>query len=410
MQLTDFDFQLPTSLIAQQPLAERSSSRLLCLSGTAGVMQHLSFNQLPELLLPNDLLVFNDTRVIKARLLGRKVTGGKMEIFVERVLDNRHALAMLRSSKKIKIGTEVVLLPNETDEVDDGGGQYRCVPPVAKIIAQRGNFFVVEFALNEYSDLNLRQNLEQLSEKSKCGEYIWEILEQYGRIPLPPYIERTPNSADEERYQSIFAKYAGAVAAPTASLHFDEALLQRIRQLKDIDIAFVTLHVGAGTFQPVRVTEIEQHQMHHEYMEISAETCAKIMATKARGGRVIAVGTTCVRSLETAAMLCCNSDQRSGSVHNHENNYCGDDVCNGARGVDCIIKPWSGETNIFIYPGYQFRCVDALITNFHLPQSTLLMLVCAFAGYDNVMNAYREAVQLQYRFFSYGDAMFITAQ
>lgn len=355
MHLDNFDYTLPSELIAQFPLPKRSSSRLLCLSGATGAMQHLNFCDVLDLLSPNDLLVFNDTRVIKARLFGLKPTGGRIELFVERVIDNRQALVMIRGAKKIKPGAEITLT--------HVAGML--IEPQIKVavVEKQDDFFVVKF---------VTQNVPLT---------VWDILEGYGQVPLPPYIERSLTAGDEERYQSIFARRNGAVAAPTASLHFDEEVMRQIKE-KNIDMAFVTLHVGAGTFQPVRVTAIERHKMHAEYMEVTEEVCAKIRATKERGGRVIAVGTTCVRCLETAAMHTGDSDECTSSFF--------------------------GETAIFIYPGYKFRCVDVLITNFHLPKSTLLMLVCAFAGYDNVMRAYSEAVERKYRFFSYGDAMFVT--
>lgn len=350
MRTEQFDFFLPSTLIAQYPLQERSASRLLCLESNGGssaaTISHRQFSELPSLLHPHDLLIFNNTKVIKARLFGQKLSGGKVEVLVERVLPDRGsvqhlALAQIGTNKRVKIGTKL-FLENAI---------------AAEIIGKQDDFFIVQFSTTET---------------------IWQLLENYGHIPLPPYIERAADATlDLVRYQSIFAEREGAVAAPTASLHFDENIMAQLKA-KNIDMAFVTLHVGAGTFQPVRVQEITQHKMHAEYMELSAEVCEKIKETKARGGRVIAVGTTCVRCLETAAQF-----------------------------GEGVVKPFVGDTDIFIYPGYNFRCVDALITNFHLPKSTLLMLVCAFAGYDNVMRAYQEAVKMQYRFFSYGDAMFI---
>lgn len=340
MKLSDFDYLLPAQLIAQLPLPERSGSRLLCLNGDDGAIEHRRFKDLSALLSSRDLIVFNNTKVIKARLLGNKTTGGRVEVLVERILPNsdRLVLAQIGANKSIKLGTKL-LLENEIS---------------AEVVAKQGNFFVVRFLTS--------------------GD-IWQLLERYGRIPLPPYIERAADDADLSRYQSIFAEHAGAVAAPTASLHFDQTIIARLKA-QGTQIAFLTLHVGAGTFQPVKVEQVEQHKMHAEYMEISSETCEQIKNTKKQGGKVIAVGTTCVRCLETAA--------KSGE-----------------------IQPFKGDTDIFIYPGYKFKCVDGLITNFHLPKSTLLMLVCAFAGYDNVMRAYQEAIERQYRFFSYGDAMVI---
>lgn len=442
MRLDDFDFELPDALIAQHPLPQRSSSRLLALSCASGAAAHLKFRDLPKLLLPHDLLVFNNTRVIKARLLGRKASGGKMEIFVERIINDRQVLALLKSSKKIKIGTEIFLLnpnmekgkkenepafisssllsppllspsksspPYPSPFASASASASASAPRVAadvslqplakvKIVAQRGDFFVVEFGV-------FATTISTSVAALPTSATVLDILEIYGLVPLPPYIERELTAEDAARYQSIFAERDGAVAAPTASLHFDEELMQQIKA-RGVDIAFVTLHVGAGTFQPVRVANVEQHHMHAEYMEVTEEVCAQIKAARARGGRVIAVGTTCVRCLETAA-----GGGECRSAHNHNEN--GNDGCSNVGNIDSNkieeveIKPFVGETNIFIYPGYKFRCVDALITNFHLPKSTLLMLVCAFAGYSNVMEAYKEAVKLQYRFFSYGDAMFI---
>lgn len=343
LKLTDFDFTLPESLIAQYPLPKRSSSRLLYLCASRLPEQQIShhyFYDLPSLLQPQDLLVFNDTKVIKARLFGKKESGGNVEIFIERIIDDNSAIAQVRANKKIKIGMPIILVD-----------EHR-----ATVVDKQQEFFLLKFS----SPLSVSA-----------------ILQKYGHTPLPPYITRIDDSMDEKRYQSIFAKQDGAVAAPTASLHFDEGVIAALKA-KNIDLAFVTLHVGAGTFQPVRVEEVTQHKMHAEYMEINEDVCAKINETKARGGRIIAVGTTCVRCLETAAQL------------------------GGGK-----IIPFCGDTDIFIYPGFEFKCVDGIITNFHLPKSTLLMLICAFAGYDNVMSAYKEAVNMQYRFFSYGDAMLL---
>jgi S-adenosylmethionine:tRNA ribosyltransferase-isomerase len=337
MQRSDFAFELPPELIAQAPLAERAASRLLCL-GDRGQISDRSFRALAELLRPGDLLVLNDTRVIPARLHGHKESGGRIEVLVERVLDDRRILAQVRASKSPRDGACLHL---------DGAIE-------ARVLGREGEFFVLEFA---GEDTVLTQ------------------LERHGHIPLPPYITRADVTDDHERYQTVYAREPGAVAAPTAGLHFDTALLAQLGE-QGIDSAYVTLHVGAGTFQPLRVERLEEHRMHAERVEVSAETCAAIAATKSRGGRVIAVGTTVVRSLETAA--------QSGT-----------------------LQPYRDETRLFITPGYEFRVVDALVTNFHLPESTLLMLVCAFAGYEPIMRAYRHAVEQRYRFFSYGDAMFL---
>lgn len=336
MRRADFHFDLPPELIAQHPTPDRAGSRLLFLDGDTGELRDLRFRDLAELLRPGDLLVFNDTRVIPARLFGHKFSGGKVEVLVERILDEHRVLAHVRASKSPKAGSRLFL--EESVEVEVLGRQ------------------------------------EALFELCFPGD-VMETLEAKGRIPLPPYIERAVEEEDLSRYQTVFAHRHGAVAAPTAGLHFDEEMLARLEQL-GVRTAYVTLHVGAGTFQPVRSDDIREHRMHSEYLEVPEATCDAIEQTRVGGGRVVAVGTTVVRSLESAA--------RSGKV-----------------------RPFKGETEIFIYPGYQFHVVDALLTNFHLPESTLLMLVSAFAGYEEVMAAYRHAVAQRYRFFSYGDAMFL---
>ncbi len=335
----DFYYNLPAELIAQHPPARRGDSRLLTLDSASGELHDRLFNELPELLRPGDLLVFNDTRVIPARLFGRKASGGRIEILVERVLDERRALVHLHASKSPKAGGALLF---------DAGF-------TGTVLGRHGEWF--EIGLD--------------------GDEPWlALLERHGQMPLPPYIRRNPTPDDRERYQTVYARQPGAVAAPTAGLHFDQALLDRLSE-RGVERAFVTLHVGAGTFQPVRVERIAEHVMHGEWIEVDVEVCERIRAVRTRGGRVIAVGTTVARALETAARR--------------------DD-----------IQPWRGETRIFIYPGYRFRCLDALLTNFHLPESTLLMLVAAFAGHAEVLNAYRHAVEQHYRFFSYGDAMFVT--
>ncbi|MBA1201870.1 tRNA preQ1(34) S-adenosylmethionine ribosyltransferase-isomerase QueA [Pseudomonas capeferrum] len=337
MRVADFSFDLPDSLIARHPLAERHSSRLLTLDGPSGALAHRQFTDLLDFLQPGDLMVFNNTRVIPARLFGQKASGGKLEILVERVLDSHRVLAHVRSSKAPKPGTQLLI---------DGGGE-------AEMVARHETLFELRFA-----------------------EEVLPLLERVGHMPLPPYIDRPDEGADRERYQTVYAERAGAVAAPTAGLHFDEALLAKIAA-KGVERAFVTLHVGAGTFQPVRVERIEDHHMHKEWLEVGQDVVDAVAACRARGGRVVAVGTTSVRSLESAA--------RDGE-----------------------LKAFSGDTDIFIFPGRPFHVVDALVTNFHLPESTLLMLVSAFAGYPETMAAYAAAVEQGYRFFSYGDAMFIT--
>lgn len=341
MQVKDFQFELPDELIARYPLEQRSASRLLCVDGNSGALAHRVFSDIEQLLEPGDLLVFNDTRVIPARLFGQKASGGKIELLVERVTGTDQALVHLRASRAPKPGTRLLL---------EGGIE-------AEVAGRQDNLFELRF--------DIQQPLV-------------EVLEQFGHMPLPPYMKREDQLSDRERYQTVYNRKPGAVAAPTAGLHFDEPLLQRLAE-KGIETAFVTLHVGAGTFQPVKVERVEEHHMHSEHIEVSAQVCEAVRAARARGKRVVAVGTTSVRCLESAS--------RNGE-----------------------IAPFSGETDIFIYPGYAFRSVDALITNFHLPESTLLMLVSAFAGYDHMMNAYRTAVAERYRFFSYGDAMFLTRQ
>ncbi|MCW9024485.1 MAG: tRNA preQ1(34) S-adenosylmethionine ribosyltransferase-isomerase QueA [Gammaproteobacteria bacterium] len=344
MQLKQFYYDLPPELIAQYPAAERSASRLLCLDGSTGQLSDRQFSDLPELLQAGDLLVMNNTRVIPARLFGQKQTGGKIEVLVERVLDAHRVLAHVRSSKSPKAGAQLVF----EDSVQ------------AEVLGRQDDLFELEFI-----------------DTASSNRSVLDILDAQGHMPLPPYIERADEKhLDRERYQTVYAKKEGAVAAPTAGLHFTDELFDKIKA-QGIELAYVTLHVGAGTFQPVRVENIAEHKMHAEWIEVSDEVCQQVEATRARGGRIIAIGTTSVRSLETAAL--------SGK-----------------------IQPFSGDTDIFITPGYKFNVVDALVTNFHLPESTLLMLVSAFAGYDHVMQAYQHAIEQRYRFFSYGDAMFIT--
>ncbi|WP_323847016.1 tRNA preQ1(34) S-adenosylmethionine ribosyltransferase-isomerase QueA [Microbulbifer magnicolonia] len=338
MRRQDFQFDLPDELIARTPAKERRGSRLLCLDGPSGSIEHRQFAELADLVEAGDLLVFNDTRVIPARLFGRKASGGKLEILIERVLDEHRALAHIRSSKSPKPGSEILLEDSTSVEM----------------VARHEALFELQFP----------------------REGVLPVLERLGHMPLPPYIDRPDEASDRERYQTVYSRAAGAVAAPTAGLHFDEEMLDALRS-KGVETAFVTLHVGAGTFQPVRVDDIFEHQMHSEVLNVPESVCRAVADCRARGGRVIAVGTTSVRALESAAA--------SGE-----------------------LAPTVGETDIFIYPGYSFRVVDRLITNFHLPESTLLMLVSAFAGYEQTMNAYREAVREKYRFFSYGDAMLIS--
>jgi S-adenosylmethionine:tRNA ribosyltransferase-isomerase len=340
MRRQDFHYQLPSELIAQHPLPQRSDSRLLCLDGATGTYADRQFMELPSLLKPDDLLVFNDTRVIPARLFGRKASGGAVELLVERILDERHALALARASKPLRTGTHICVA-NKAD---------------VSVLEHEGEFIKVEFT----------------------DAVLPEFLYQYGHVPLPPYVQHADTREDSERYQTVYAKVPGAVAAPTAGLHFDPDMLQRLTRL-GVQQTFVTLHVGAGTFQPVREEDILEHRMHSEQAFVPQTACDAVADTRRRGGRVVAVGTTAVRSLEAAALT-------PGG-----------------------LQSFSGETSLFIYPGFGFRVVDAMITNFHLPESTLLMLVAAFAGHENILSAYRHAVEQRYRFFSYGDAMFITA-
>ncbi len=335
LTLRDFDYALPPELIAQAPLPERSASRLLQLDGTR--WHDLAMRDLPSLLRAGDLLVFNDTRVLPARLPARKPTGGRIEIFLERALAGRRALVQIRDAKSVR---PAMMLATE-------GGEVR-------LIARQGELWEVELPIATH-----------------------EFFERHGRVPLPPYIRRVPEAADRERYQSLWARVPGAVAAPTASLHFDAPLLSAL-DAAGIERSWLTLHVGAGTFAPVRSDDLAAHRLHSEYYELPAAAVAAIAGTRKRGGRVIAVGTTVARALESAA---------------------------AGEGP---LEPGSGETTLFIRPGFHFRVIDALLTNFHLPQSTLLMLVAAFAGRETVLAAYAHAVQERYRFFSYGDAMLVS--
>jgi S-adenosylmethionine:tRNA ribosyltransferase-isomerase len=336
----DFAYELPAELIAQSPPAERAASRMLVLDATTGACTDQRVRDLPQLLQPGDLLVFNDTRVLPARMFGRKPSGGRVEILLERALGGCEALVQLSASKPIRVGLQIAT----------AGG-------AVEVIARAEDLWHIRLPLAAH-----------------------EFFERWGETPLPPYIHRPPADADRERYQSIFAREPGAVAAPTASLHFDATLLGELTA-RGVSHSFVTLHVGAGTFQPVRTQELAAHTMHAERVMVSAAACNAIGAARAAGARVVAVGTTVVRALESAALA-------------------------GEGG----LAPWSGETRVFITPGFRFQVVDALLTNFHLPESTLLMLVCAFAGQQAVLAAYAHAVRTRYRFFSYGDAMLLTRE
>jgi S-adenosylmethionine:tRNA ribosyltransferase-isomerase len=358
MRTQDFNFNLPDSLIAQHPTNQRNASRLLHLNGKTGQLRDEQFIDFPSFLSAGDLLIFNDTRVIKARLFGEKSTGGAVEVLVERVLGAQTVLAHIRASRAPKAGARLKL----ADAFE------------AEVIDRDGDLFHVRF-LGDVSVLDL--------------------LEQYGALPLPPYITHAAETEDDERYQTIYAKHAGAVAAPTAGLHFDEAMLKTLKA-NGINIAYVTLHVGAGTFQPVRVDNISEHKMHSEIYHIAAETIAMIAATKSAGGNIIAVGTTSLRALESAA-----AKKHALQTNIHELAGASNEISDVSEGA------LSGETSIFITPGFEFKVVDKLLTNFHLPKSTLLMLVSAFAGFDAIKNAYAHAIQQEYRFFSYGDAMLL---
>ena len=341
MRVADFSFDLPDELIARFPKADRTSSRLLSLDGPSGTVEHKIFSDILELVNENDLLVFNNTKVIPARMFGQKESGGKVEVLVERVLDEHRVLAHIRASKSPKPGNVLIL-----------EGKAKAI-----MVARHDTLFELEF---------------------DRSENVLDILNDVGHMPLPPYIDRPDNEADRERYQTVYGEKPGAVAAPTAGLHFDDKLMAALKD-KGVQMAFVTLHVGAGTFQPVRVESVDEHIMHSEYIEVPQDVVDAVASTKAKGGRVIAVGTTSVRSLESAAKI------------------------HGGK-----LDTYFGDTDIFIFPGYQFNVVDAMVTNFHLPESTLIMLVSAFAGQDNIMGAYNTAIEQQYRFFSYGDAMFLT--
>ena len=338
MKKSDFNYHLPESLIAQKPLAERAASRLLHLDRVSGAIKDSQFSDFLDLLNANDLVVFNDTKVIPARLYGHKASGGKIEILIERIEGERQALAHIKASKSPK--------PDSLLNLDGGA--------ICRVIERENDLFRLQF---------------------ETEQTLLDLLADIGHIPLPPYIERADDSDDLERYQTVFAKQAGAVAAPTAGLHFDQAALDKL-EAKGIAKAFVTLHVGSGTFQPVRADDLADHVMHKEFYQVSQATVDAVQQARARGGRVVAIGTTAVRALESAS--------RSGS-----------------------LQAGFGDTDLFITPGYEFKSVDAMLTNFHLPESTLLMLISAFAGYDAVMQAYQHAIQQQYRFFSYGDAMVI---
>ena len=342
MKVSDFDFELPDELIAQFPPANRTDSRLLKVLNGQGLVDD-TFPSIVDEFQTGDLIVLNNTKVLPARLFGKKESGGKIEILLERITSEDEFMAQIRSSRSPKAGQKLYV---------DGDSDA-----VLTVVGRQGMFFVI---------------------KAHIQQSLFSWLESVGHMPLPPYIERADQQDDQERYQTVFAEKPGAVAAPTAGLHYDEALLDQLKA-KGIKFAYVTLHVGAGTYQPVRVDSIDQHVMHSEYIEVDKDVCRTILETKRAGNQVIAVGTTVIRSLESAA----------------------------AKAKTELIEPYSGETDIFIYPGFEFRVVDKLQTNFHLPESTLLMLVSAFSGYERIMTAYKHAIKQKYRFFSYGDAMLL---
>ena len=350
LTLADFDYVLPAELIAQSPAATRRSSRLLHINAQ-GLHADLAFTDLPALLRANDLLIFNDTRVIKARLFGQKATGGKVEVLIERITSENQALAHIRSSKS-PAAESMLRLAQAVD---------------VKVLGRADDLFILEFQ-----------------------EPVLEVLERHGEIPLPPYITHTPDAEDDQRYQTVYARAPGAVAAPTAGLHFDQAMLEQLGQM-GVSTAFVTLHVGAGTFQPVRAKTLAEHIMHAEWYTVPEATTDAIAQARAAGGRVIAVGTTSVRALESAAKA-----QREAANATRDDSE-----------QSLVLTPHSGDTRLFITPGFRYQVVDAMVTNFHLPQSTLLMLVAAFIGLDTMQAAYRHAIAERYRFFSYGDAMFL---
>ena len=347
MQVVDFHFDLPEHLIAKAPKKDRASSNLMSLNGNTGEVLHNQFQQILDFIEPGDLMIFNNTRVIPARLFGQKASGGKVEILVERVVDEHTVLAHVRANKSPKPGN-VLILEGEVE---------------AEMVGRHDDLFELKFL---------------------GDETVLSALERKGHMPLPPYIDRPDTEEDKERYQTVYNEKPGAVAAPTAGLHFTDDLLAQLKE-KGVNMEFVTLHVGAGTFQSIRVDDVEEHKMHSEYAEIPESVVAAIQATKAAGKRVIAVGTTSVRSIESAAW---KAEMATGEFEK--------------------LAPFTGETDIFIYPGFEFKIVDAMVTNFHLPESTLIMLVSAFAGQDNILKAYNEAIAKEYRFFSYGDAMLLT--
>ena len=373
---SDFNYELPERLIAQYPLPQRAASRLLQVDIGSGVLEDAQFHNLPQYLRAGDLLVLNNTRVIPARLYARKASGGAVEIMLERMLSPRRALVQLKSSKPPRPGARLYL---QSQPLPKCNSNQASATPEANpadtllVVERRQSMFVLEFA-----------------------DEIMPTLQRFGHQPLPPYINRAAHAVDDERYQTVFAKHPGAVAAPTASLHFDSSMLERLTSM-GVGLGYVTLHVAAGTFQPLREEDLAAAQLHAEYMQVDDTLCAQIRATKACGGRVVAVGTTVVRCLEQA-VLAASSKQHADCT----------DI-QAPKWQPEMIQPYAGDTRLFIRPGYRFSCVDAMLTNFHLPASSLLMLVAAFAGYELTMQAYRHAVMQNYRFFSYGDAMWLAS-
>ncbi len=373
MNRRDFYFDLPDALIARYPLAERSASRLLCLSGSDGNVVHRQFRELPELIAPGDLLVFNQSRVMPARLFAQKISGGQVEILIERLPSANTALAHLRASKSPKPGSELIL--------SDG--------TLVRMTARADALFVLE------------------ADEPWAG-----IMARAGEMPLPPYFQREAEASDNERYQTVYARDEGSVAAPTAGLHFDAGVLAGLKA-RGIETAFVTLHVGAGTFQPVRSDQLEDHIMHAEWLTVSNEVIAAVQAARARGGRVIAVGTTSVRALESMAWASRGIDPEQWRVGQSQQSATQSQSASAQLTTDKTtiaqqLKSFAGDTRLFITPGYDWQVIDAMVTNFHLPESTLLMLVSAMAGREAVLSAYAEAIAQNYRFFSYGDAMWVT--
>jgi S-adenosylmethionine:tRNA ribosyltransferase-isomerase len=373
MNRRDFYFDLPDALIARYPLAERSASRLLCLSGSDGNVVHRQFRELPELIAPGDLLVFNQSRVMPARLFAQKISGGQVEILIERLPSATTALAHLRASKSPKPGSELIL--------SDG--------TLVRMTARADALFVLE------------------ADEPWAG-----IMARAGEMPLPPYFQREAEASDNERYQTVYARDEGSVAAPTAGLHFDAGVLAGLKA-RGIETAFVTLHVGAGTFQPVRSDQLEDHIMHAEWLTVSNEVIAAVQAARACGGRVIAVGTTSVRALESMAWASRGIDPEQWRVGQSQQSATQSQSASAQLTTDKTtiaqqLKSFAGDTRLFITPGYDWQVIDAMVTNFHLPESTLLMLVSAMAGREAVLSAYAEAIAQNYRFFSYGDAMWVT--